>query len=67
MDFIECVKGRRSVRKYEQRELNDKILEEIIDVASYAPSWKNTQTTRYIVVQDRATYKQTCGRVCHGF
>ncbi len=53
MDFIECVKGRRSVRRYEQRELNDKMLEEIIDVASYAPSWKNTQTTRYILVQDR--------------
>jgi nitroreductase len=58
MDFMECVKGRRSVRKYKPVQVEDGLLEEVVVAASYAPSWKNTQTARYIVVQDEALKKE---------
>ena len=52
MDFMECVQGRRSVRKYKPNAINEPVLQKIIQAASYAPSWKHTQTTRYIIIQD---------------
>lgn len=54
MDFMECVKSRRSVRKFKNVPLSDEILTQLVETASYAPSWKNSQTTRYIVISDAA-------------
>lgn len=53
MDIIEGIKERRSVRKYTQDKISHDILKEIVDVAAYAPSWKNTQIVRYIIVEDK--------------
>jgi len=63
MEFLECVKGRRSVRKYKSKPVDDAQLKEIIAAAAYAPSWKNTQTTRYIVIKD-ATLKEYIADHC---
>lgn len=54
MDFMECVKSRRSVRKLKNEPLSDEVLTQLVETASYAPSWKNSQTTRYIVISDAA-------------
>ncbi len=53
METIKCIKERRSVRKYLDKEIPREVMNEIIEVASYAPSWKNTQVIRYIVVNNR--------------
>ncbi len=53
MDAIECIKTRRSVRRYTEEPISKEMIEEIIDVARMAPTWKNTQTIRYIIVQDK--------------
>ncbi len=54
MDAIECMKTRRSVRRYTEEKISKEAFDEIIDVARMAPTWKNSQTLRYIVVSDRA-------------
>lgn len=54
MEAIECIKSRRSVRRFTDEVISDEILMEIVDIAKMAPSWKNTQTLRYVVVRDRA-------------
>ena len=54
MDFLDCVKTRRSVRSYAPRKVEKETLERIVQAAACAPSWKNTQTTRYIAVLDEA-------------
>lgn len=54
MDFMECVKNRRSIRKFKNQPLSNEILTQLVEAASYAPSWKNSQTTRYIVISDAA-------------
>lgn len=51
MTAKECIVGRRSIRKFADRPVSHEMLEQIIETASYAPSWKNTQVARYIAVE----------------
>ncbi len=51
MTAKECIKGRRSIRKFKPDKVDHAILDEIVETASYAPSWKHTQITRYIAVE----------------
>ena len=52
MDFETCVKERRSVRRFTEEKVDHETIEKIIDLARYSPSWKNTQTARYYVIED---------------
>ena len=54
MDVSQAIRTRRSIRKYKQETVPHKVIEEIVADAAYAPSWKNTQIARYILVEDRA-------------
>ncbi len=54
MEAIKVIKERRSVRKFKEEKVAHDVVNEIVEAASYAPSWKNTQITRYIVVEDEA-------------
>lgn len=51
MTANECIKGRRSIRKFTDKPIPRELLEQIVETASYAPSWKNTQIVRYIAVE----------------
>ncbi len=51
METIDAIQTRRSVRVYENRPVDRAVLEEILEAALWAPSWKNTQTAGYIVVE----------------
>lgn len=52
MNTIECIKTRRSIRKFKPDSIDHSLLDSLISTASYSPSWKNTQITRYIVIED---------------
>lgn len=52
MELIKGIKERRSIRKYKSDKISKDILEKVIDNARFAPSWKNSQTTRYTVITD---------------
>jgi len=52
MELMEAIKGRRSIRKYTSRPVDDKSLNTILEAARQAPSWANTQCWRFVVVQD---------------
>ena len=41
----------RSIRKFTQDPIDHSLLAEIVETASYAPSWKHTQIVRYIAVE----------------
>ena len=58
MDAITCIKTRRSVRKFKNEEISKDIIEDLVLTASYAPSWKNTQITRYIAIDDSSILKK---------
>lgn len=67
MEAIENIKTRRSIRKYTDEPVSHDILEKIIDAASYAPSWKNTQIVRYIAIEDPALKAKIATECTTGF
>ncbi len=52
MKVVEAIKTRRSIRKYKAAPIDDKTVELVLEAARWAPSWKNTQCWRFIVVRD---------------
>lgn len=65
MDTITCIKTRRSVRKFKPDMISEEVVKDLVLAASYAPSWKNTQTTRYIAITDTET-KEHLSKECCG-
>lgn len=47
MEFEQVLENRRSIRQYEPGEISRETIEELIEAASLAPSWKNSQCRRY--------------------
>lgn len=43
MTAKECITGRRSIRQYTDQPVSHELLAQIVETASYAPSWKHTQ------------------------
>jgi nitroreductase len=50
--FMEVIKGRRSIRKFEDRDLTEEQLERILEAVRWSPSWANTQCWEIVVVRD---------------
>ena len=53
-ELMEILKGRRSIRKYEARDVPDAILAQILEAVRWAPSWTNCQCWEVVVVRDPA-------------
>ncbi|MDG6217819.1 MAG: nitroreductase family protein [Candidatus Thermoplasmatota archaeon] len=51
-EFLDIIKTRRSVRSYRNESVERDTIEQIIQVGSYAPSAKNIQPWRFIVITD---------------
>ena len=51
MDVQTCIRTRRSVRKFTSEPVSRALLEQVVELAAYAPSWKNTQISRYIAIE----------------
>ena len=67
MDAKECIKSRRSVRRFTDRVITHEEFEQLIDLAKMAPTWKNTQTLRYVFVQDEAKIQEIASTAMLGF
>lgn len=52
MNFLEVVQTRRSLRSYLDKPVEREKLEYVLESARLAPSWKNLQCWRFIVVED---------------
>lgn len=63
MDAIECIKTRRSIRQFKEDTVSEETLQQIVEAAAMAPSWKNTQISRYTVVSDM-TLKEHIAKDC---
>lgn len=65
MELKDCILTRRSVRKFLDKSVEHAVLEQVIAAAAYAPSWKNTQISRYIAIEDRAVLDKICRDFLH--
>lgn len=55
MELDVCMNGRRSVRKYLDKPVSRELIKEVMKAAQKAPSWKNSQVSRYYVVDSEET------------
>ncbi|MDE6951504.1 MAG: nitroreductase family protein [Lachnospiraceae bacterium] len=62
MTAKECIKGRRSVRQFTEQPVDRELLSEIVETASYYPSWKHTQIVRFVAVEGEK--KERLSREC---
>jgi len=53
MDALDALLTRRSIRKYDDRELPNDLLEELIKYGMYAPSACNKQPRHFIIIKER--------------
>lgn len=53
MNFSEIVQTRRSIRKYKNKEIEEDKLRLILEAGRLAPSAKNSQDWKFIVVKDK--------------
>ena len=64
MDAKTCILTRRSHRKFTDQPVSHAQIEEIVSLAAYAPSWKNTQISRYIAIEDPAVRETIAAEYC---
>lgn len=67
MELITGIKTRRTVRKFTDKPVSKETINEIIGAAAYAPSWKNSQTTRWNIITDKALIEKTADEAVYGF
>ena len=51
-DLMEIIKGRRSIRKYDTRDVSDEMVDQVVEAIRWAPSWTNCQCWEVVVVRD---------------
>ena len=49
---MEAIKGRRSIRKYQETEIPEAALRQLLESIRWSPSWANTQCWEVIVIRD---------------
>ena len=67
MDALECIKGRRSVRRFTGEAVTKDDVLKVVESARFAPTWKNSQTVRYIAVLDAAVKDRIAAEGLGGF
>ncbi|MFH0777392.1 MAG: nitroreductase family protein [Candidatus Eisenbacteria bacterium] len=55
---LKNIKERRSIRRFETKDIEEGVIETLIQAASWAPSPNNSQPWRFVVVRDTTTQKQ---------
>lgn len=53
-ELAEAIVERRSVRKYEEKDISEETLKKVLEAVKWAPSWANTQVWEVVVVRDQA-------------
>ena len=51
-EVLNAIKTRRTIRKFTEDPVSHEVIEKIVEASAYAPSWKNTQTARYIIIEE---------------
>jgi len=66
MDFDDVIVKRRSIRKFKEDRVPEKVLNKVLDAGRWAPSAGNSQPWRFVVVTD-ADVKQGIAKICIEF
>ncbi len=67
MNAIQNIKERRSIRKFKDELIDTETMEDIIDIARFAPSWANTQIARYTFITNKDVIEKLANDGVRGF
>ncbi len=57
MELMDVIKNRRSIRAFEKQEIAKEIIEDLLNCARLAPSAKNRQPWKFVIVKDKVKNK----------
>lgn len=66
MEVSEAIINRRSIRNMKTDPIDDETLRKVLEAARWAPSWKNTQCWRFVVVRDGSIKEKISGCMTGG-
>lgn len=66
MNLSEALRKRRTIRRYKQKLVDDKLLLELVDTARFAPSGGNMQQLRYIAIRNPETVRKVFSQTAWG-
>jgi nitroreductase len=67
MDFFDVISARHSVRTYKSDPVPDALIRQCLEAARVAPSWRNGQCWRFVVVRDAQVIEQLAGQRIYGY
>jgi len=51
-NLMDIIKGRRSVRSYQDKAISEEDLNQILESVKWSPSWSNTQCWEIVIIRD---------------
>lgn len=63
MDLKKAIEKRRSIRKFDNKKISKKLIEEILYNGSLAPSGKNRQPWRFVIIQNDIKLKNKIAEI----
>ena len=52
VDLMGIIKGRRSIRRYQEKEVPEELLQQVLESIQWSPSWANTQCWEVVLIKD---------------
>ena len=65
-DLMEIIKERRSIRKYEEKDIPEELVNRVLDAVRWTPSWINTQCWEVVVVKDKTIKERLRATISKG-
>ena len=50
---MSIIKGRRSIRPYQDKDIPEEFLEQVLESIQWSPSWANTQCWEVVIIKDQ--------------
>jgi nitroreductase len=67
MSLIDFILTRRSIRRYEIKDVPEEVLQQILKAGRQAPSAANRQPIRFVIVKDHDILKNLCDNLITRF
>jgi nitroreductase len=52
-DLMSIIKGRRSIRRFQDKEVPESSIRQLLEAIQWSPSWANTQCWEVVVIKDK--------------
>ena len=65
-ELMDAIKNRRSIRAYDNKEIPEDVLNQVLEAVRWAPSWANTQCWEIVAVKDPAVKEALQGTLSKG-